>query len=67
MNDVAFNPDATLVAAAGFQTVLLWETANGTLMAPLPDQAGRVWSATFNPDGTLVASASEDGTVRVWG
>lgn len=55
---VAFNPDSTLLASAGFDGVInLWDVATGQLAAqPLVGHMGFIWDVAFSPDGSQLAS-----------
>ena len=71
VNEVAFNPDGTLLASADTSdgTVRLWHPATGQPAgAPIPAVGAQngVVAVAFSPDGTLLASAGDDGAVRLW-
>jgi WD40 repeat protein len=67
VNDVAFSPDGSLIAAASNdQTVRIWETATGTHHATLRGHSNQVGAVAFSPDGSLIATASDDTTARTW-
>ncbi len=63
--ELAFSPDASLLAISGLNTGL-WDTAAGSKVAALQDASpfGRL---AFSPDGHLLAQLSEDGILRLWG
>jgi WD40 repeat protein len=63
--ELAFSPDASLLAISGPSTNL-WSTTDGTQLAALPDASpfGRL---AFSPDGHLLAQLSPDGILRLWG
>jgi WD40 repeat protein len=64
---VAFSPDGTLLATAGYdQSVRLWDPANGAAVRILSGHADSVWGVAFSPDGTLLATGSWDKTSRLW-
>jgi RNA polymerase sigma factor (sigma-70 family) len=65
---VAFSPDGTLVAAAGWDKVVrVYEVRTGKLRHLLKGHTGPVNGLAFSPDGKVLASASLDKSVRLWG
>ncbi len=48
------------------QTVTVWSTESGELIATLPGHTGGINDLAFSPDGSRVASASVDGTIHIW-
>ncbi|MDR3573946.1 MAG: WD40 repeat domain-containing protein [Anaerolineaceae bacterium] len=63
--ELAFSPDGRLLAISAEGTTL-WNTADGSRAAVLPDASpfGRL---AFSPDGRLLAQLSADGILRLWG
>ena len=65
----AFNPDTTLLAAAGESGIVeIWDLATGELVAEMTEHAayGAAYCVIFHPDGTRLASGGNDGTIRLW-
>lgn len=62
--ELAFNPCAPMLAVAGTsESVTLWNAADGTLAATLPDAAGPV---AFSRDGRLLATRAARQEIALW-
>ena len=68
VGSVAFSPDGTKIAAAGWgKSLAVWDAGTGQPVGrPLLGHEGAVTSIAFNPAGSLLASSGADGTVRIW-
>jgi WD40 repeat protein len=64
----ALNPNGSLVALGNpVGDVLLIDTETSELVATLTGHAGSITDIEFNADGTQLYTASDDGTLRIWG
>ena len=67
---LAFAPDGSLLAVAGFHEVLLWKADGSEPIARLVGLSERVESLAFSPDGKKLAvtggQPSRMGEVQVW-
>jgi len=67
---VAFSPDGSRLAVAGYQVVHIFDVASGRITAELSGHADLVRSVAFSADGKLLAAAggapAEFGEVKVW-
>ena len=67
---VAFSPDGSLLAVAGFHEVLLWKADGSELVGRLVGLSERVESLAFSPDGKQLAVTggrpARMGEVQVW-
>ncbi|MDI9897123.1 hypothetical protein QM797_20585 [Rhodococcus sp. IEGM 1381] len=66
VNDVAFNGDGTLIAAASSDNFSkVWDAASGTALLTLPGPSV-VSSLVFAPNRSSIVTASGDGITRIW-
>jgi WD40 repeat protein len=54
---LAFNHDATELAAGGYHEVTVWNPANGALLRRIKGLPQDIYSLAFSPDGALLAAA----------
>jgi hypothetical protein len=65
--DMLFSPYGEFLAVAGTDdTVRLWSTRTGDLLATLVGHTGNVAHMAFSSDNRTLATGSWDGTVRLW-
>ena len=66
--NMAFSPDGSMLAAGGFETVLLWDVATGQSRAGLedPDRSGNVVAVAFSPDGGSVGVRWRNDPGHIW-
>ncbi|XP_037091219.1 target of rapamycin complex subunit lst8-like [Pollicipes pollicipes] len=68
VNALTFQPDRTLLAAAGYQHVRMYDV-NSTDMNPIINFEGvskNVVGVGFQRDGRWMFTASEDGSAKIW-
>ena len=68
VGSVAWSPDATQLATAGFAdaSVRIWDARTGAPVARLTGHEDSVVAVAWSPDGSLLASGGKDGSVRLW-
>jgi len=55
---VAFSPDGTQLASSGYREVLVWNTADGSLIRRISNVAERIYDLEFSADGSSLAVAA---------
>ncbi|KAF7360002.1 WD40 repeat-like protein [Mycena venus] len=64
---VAFSPDGErIVSGSHDNTLRVWNSRTGALVAGPIQHGDKVWSVAFSPDGEQIVSGSADTVVRVW-
>ncbi len=64
----AFSPDRQLIAGGfGDSTIQIWNLADGALTTTLFGHTAPINALAFWPNTSRLVSASDDGTVRMWG
>lgn len=66
LHSVAWSPDGSRVAAAGWSGISLLDAASGEGILKLAAHKAPVKAVSWRPDGDRLASAGVDGTVRTW-
>jgi WD40 repeat protein len=74
---VAFSPDGQILALTSSfdqtrqnpfrDTIQLWDVQTGQQLSTLTGHTDRITGILFAPDGRTLVSASQDGTIRLWG
>ena len=67
VNALALCPNKVLATGSHDTTVKLWDLASGRAIATLSGHTKAVESVAVSTDGSILASASQDGTIRVYG
>ena len=55
-----------IVTASGDNTIKIWDSFKGVLLANLTGHSSFVNSVQFSPDGKKIVSSSSDNTVKIW-
>ena len=64
---VALSPDGTTLATGSWNTVKLWDVAQGRVIATLPGNSGETSALAFSSDGAILAAGSwRDQAVGLW-
>ena len=58
-------PDRSWVAGSSDDTIYVWATDTGEMIATL-DASGRLTALAVSPDGSLLARGDHEGTILVW-
>jgi len=66
-NSVAVSPDSSLIAYAGSDGLFVFNANSGLIVAQISTHTLRLNHLEFNPEQTMIATASDDGTVRIYG
>jgi WD40 repeat protein len=65
---IVYSPNGSLLAVGTWDgNILLVDAHTGQVLCNLAGHRGVINDLKFSPDGQWLASASDDGTVRVWG
>ncbi|KAF7664865.1 hypothetical protein LDENG_00161710 [Lucifuga dentata] len=64
--DLAFKPDGSQLIIAAGPRVLVYDTADGTLVQPLKGHKDTVYCVAYAKDGKRFASGSADKSIIIW-
>ena len=63
---LVFSPDGTQLYGAQGHQVVVWDSANGTVLRSWPAHPGYAAGISLSPDGLWIATAGDDAVVRIW-
>jgi eukaryotic-like serine/threonine-protein kinase len=64
---ILFTPDgSSLITSCNSNELLVWNVADGGLLARLPGHDSNVIAAAMSPDGRRIASGTVSGHIHVW-
>ena len=67
VRDVAYSPEGTRIATAGFDgTARIWDAQTGHELSKLVGHQGLVVGVAFSPDGARLATTGTDGNILLW-
>uniref|UniRef100_A0A672SCQ1 Intraflagellar transport protein 122 homolog n=1 Tax=Sinocyclocheilus grahami TaxID=75366 RepID=A0A672SCQ1_SINGR len=66
ISDLAFRPDGSQLIVAAGNRVLVYDTADGTLIQPLKGHKDTVYCVAYAKDGKRFASGSADKSIIIW-
>lgn len=67
INHVAFSPDDTLIASAGWDNhTKIWSARDGKFINTLRGHVATVYQCSFSADSRLLVTGSKDTTLKVW-
>ncbi len=66
INEIAYSPDGTRIAAATAKDIWLYDARSGVVLKLLTGHTDSVLTVAFSPSGNILASGASDGTVRGW-
>ena len=66
INHIAFSPDSSRIAAAGYDGVWIYDAHTGAEIDLLFGHMHEATMAAFSPDGKTIASCSWGETIRIW-